>query len=266
MSACSAFRATTGRDLLRWSICFVAILSLHGAVAAALLMKPVEGDTFDSTIAVDVDFTTESIRDAQARDVAPGEEQIQTDAAPPPMEKAELKAEAKVEPVKEPLRAPDEPTPLPPLPAIAEPEVALDTVAPKEQKKEEEKKEDEAETLPNAAPPVVAASATTAPTASAARTALMVSWKRRLALHLQRNKRYPPEAHTKREHGIVKVSFVVDRQGHIMSSTIAKSSGSNALDRETLALLQRAQPLPTPPSDVGGSQFAFSVPILFELK
>ena len=266
MSACSAFRATTGRDLLRWSICFVAILSLHGAVAAALLMKPVEGDTFDSTIAVDVDFTTESIRDAQARDVAPGEEQMQTDAAPPPMEKAELKAEAKVEPVKEPLRAPDEPTPLPPLPAIAEPEVALDTVAPKEQKKEEEKKEDEAETLPNAAPPVVAASATTAPTASAARTALMVSWKRRLALHLQRNKRYPPEAHTKREHGIVKVSFVVDRQGHIMSSTIAKSSGSNALDRETLALLQRAQPLPTPPSDVGGSQFAFSVPILFELK
>ena len=266
MSACSAFRATTGRDLLRWSICFVAILSLHGAVAAALLMKPVEGDTFDSTIAVDVDFTTESIRDAQARDIAPGEEQMQTDAAPPPMEKAELKAEAKVEPVKEPLRAPDEPTPLPPLPAMAEPEVALDTVAPKEQKKEEEKKEDEAETLPNAAPPVVAASATTAPTASAARTALMVSWKRRLALHLQRNKRYPPEAHTKREHGIVKVSFVVDRQGHIMSSTIAKSSGSNALDRETLALLQRAQPLPTPPSDVGGSQFAFSVPILFELK
>ena len=266
MSACSAFRVTTGRDLLRWSICFVAILSLHGAVAAALLMKPVEGDTFDSTIAVDVDFTTESIRDAQARDIAPGEEQMQTDAAPPPMEKAELKAEAKVEPVKEPLPAPDEPTPLPPLPAMAEPEVALDTVAPKEQKKEEEKKEDEAETLPNAAPPVVAASATTAPTASAARTALMVSWKRRLALHLQRNKRYPPEAHTKREHGIVKVSFVVDRQGHIMSSTIAKSSGSNALDRETLALLQRAQPLPTPPSDVGGSQFAFSVPILFELK
>ena len=266
MSACSTFRVATGRDLLRWSICFVAILSLHGAVAAALLMKPVEGDTFDSTIAVDVDFTTESIRDAQARDIAPGEEQMQTDAAPPPMEKAELKAEAKVEPAKEPLPAPDEPTPLPPLPAMAEPEVALDTVAPKEQKKEEEKKEDEAETLPNAAPPVVAASATTAPTASAARTALMVSWKRRLALHLQRNKRYPPEAHTKREHGIVKVSFVVDRQGHIMSSTIAKSSGSNALDRETLALLQRAQPLPTPPSDVGGSQFAFSVPILFELK
>jgi protein TonB len=229
-------------------------------------MRPVEGDTFNSTVAVDVDFTTESFKDAQARDIAPGEEQMQTDAAPPPMEKAELKAEAKVDPVKDPLPTPDEPTPTPPLPAMDEPEVALDTAAPKEQKKEEEKKEDDAEKVPNAAPPVVAASATTAPTASAARTALLVSWKRRLALHLQRNKRYPPEAHSKREHGIVKVSFVVDRQGNIMSSTIAKSSGSDALDRETLALLQRAQPLPTPPSDVGGTQFAFSVPILFELK
>jgi periplasmic protein TonB len=266
MSASAPYRGTTGKDLLRWSICFVAILSLHGAVAAALLMKLPEGDTFDTTTSVDVDFTMDSFKDAQARDIAPGEEQTQTDAAPPPMEKAELKAEAKVEPVKDPLPTPDEPTPLPPLPAMAEPEVALDTAAPKEQKKEEEKKEDDAEKVPNAAPPVIAASATTAPTAGAARTAMLVSWKRRLALHLQRNKRYPPEAQAKREHGMAKVSFVVDRQGHVISSTIVKGSGSDALDRETLALLQRAQPLPTPPSDVGGTQFAFSVPILFDLK
>jgi protein TonB len=266
MSSAVPYRGTTGRDLLRWSICFITILSLHGAVAAAMLMKTPEGDTFDTTTSVDVDFTTDAFRDAQARDIAPGEEQMQTDVAPPPMEKAELKAEAKVEPVKDPLPTPDEPTPLPPLPAMAEPEVTLDTAAPKEQKKKEEKKEDDAETLPNAAPPVIAASATTAPTAVAARTALLVSWKRQLALHLQRNKRYPPEAHARREHGTAKVSFVVDRQGHVVSSTIVKGSGSDALDRETLALLQRAQPLPIPPSDVGGAQFAFSVPILFELK
>jgi protein TonB len=265
MSA-AAYRGTSRKDLLRWAICFVAILGLHGAVAAALLLKPPEGDTFDTSTSVDVDFTTESFKDAQARDVAPGEEQTQTDAAPPPMEKAELKAEAKVEPVKDPLPTPDEPLPLPPLPAMEEPEVALDTAAPKEQKKEEEKKEDDAEKVPNAAPPLVAASATTAPTASAARTAMLVSWKRKLALHLQRNKRYPTDAHAKREHGIAKVSFVVDRQGHVLSSAIVKGSGSDALDRETLALLQRAQPLPVPPADVSGAQFAFSVPILFELK
>jgi protein TonB len=265
MSTPTPYRGATRFDLLRWGICFVTILSLHGAVAAALLMTPAEGDTFDTSTSIEVDFTTESFRDAEARDVAPGEEQMQTDEAPPPMEKAELKAEAKVEPVKDPLPTPDEPTPTPPLPAVAEPEVALETAAPPEQKKEEEKKDDKEKT-PNASPPVVAASSTTAPTAAAARKAMLVSWKRRLALHLQRNKRYPQEAQARRESGTAKVSFVVDRQGRVVSSSIIKGSGSQALDRETLELLQRAQPLPTPPADIGGTQFAFSVPILFELK
>jgi len=258
------YRDTAKRDLLRWGSCFVAILGLHGAVAAALLTAPQpEGDTLDAVTAIDVDFTTESFKDALARDVAPGEEQMQTDAAPPPMDKAELKAEAKTEPVEQPQPNPDEPAP--PLPAVTEPEVALQTAAPPERKKEEEKKDD-AEKTPNAAPPVVAASATTAPTLSAARTAQLVSWKRKLALHLQKNKRYPQEAQAKHEAGVAKVAFVVDRSGHVLSSSIVQGSGSAALDRETLELLQRAQPLPTPPAEVAGQQFAFAVPILFQLK
>ncbi|MGB3864418.1 MAG: energy transducer TonB, partial [Xanthobacteraceae bacterium] len=246
------YRGLTSRDLLLWGICFIAMLSLHGAVAAALLMSPAEeGDTFDTTTAIEVDFTTESFREAIARDVAPGEEQMQTDEAPPPQEKAEVKTEEK-------------PEPEPPLPQVAEPDVALET--PPEQKKEEEEKKEDKEKTPNAAPPLVAASATTAPTAAAARKAMLVSWKRRLALHLQRNKRYPHEAQVRRESGVAKVAFVVDRQGHVISSKIVKGSGSASLDSETLELLQRAQPLPTPPADVAGAQFAFSVPILFELK
>jgi periplasmic protein TonB len=259
------YRETAKRDLLRWGTCFVAILGLHGAVAAALLAAPqAEGDTLDAVTAIDVDFTTESFKDAQARDVAPGEEQQQTDAAPPPMQKAELKAEAKTEPVEQPQPVPDDPAKVPPLPAVEQPEVALQT-APPERKKEEDKKDD-AEKTPNAAPPVVAASATTAPTLSAARTAQLLSWKRKLALHLQKNKRYPPDAQAKREAGTAKVAFVVDRSGHVLSSSIVQGSGSTALDRETLELLQRAQPLPTPPAEVGGTQFAFAVPILFQLK
>jgi protein TonB len=242
----------THRDLLRWAICFVAVLSLHGAVAAALLRAPAEeGDTYDTTTAIEVDFTTESFKEAIARDVAPGEEQMQTDEAPPPQEKAEQKTEEK-------------PEPEPPLPQVAEPDVALET--PPEPKKQEEEKKEEKEKTPNASPPLVAASTTTAPTAAASRKAEMVSWKRRLALHLQRNKRYPHEAQVRRESGTARVSFVVDRHGHIVSSKIVKGSGSQALDHETLELLRRAQPLPTPPSDIGGAQFAFTVPILFELK
>ena len=252
MSMPKPYRGMSRYDLLRWGICFVAILSLHGAVAAALLKAPAdEGDTYDTTTAIEVDFTTESFHDAVARDVAPGEEQMQTDEAPPPQEKAEVKTEK-------------EPQPEPPLPQVAEPDVALEI--PPEQKKQEEEKKEEKEKTPNAAPPLVAASATTAPTAAAARKAMLVSWKRRLALHLQRCKRYPHEAQVRRESGVAKVAFVVDRQGHVISSSIVKGSGSRALDQETLDLLQRAQPLPTPPSDISGAQFALSVPILFELK
>jgi protein TonB len=251
MSASAPYRRATAKDLLRWGICFVAILSLHGAVAAAMMMQPVEGDTYDEVTAIEVDFSTQAYKDAPQRDVAPGEEQMQADAAPPPMEKAEAQ--------------PEEPAPEPPLPPVEEPDVAIETAKTPEKKKEE-KKEEKVEKTPNAAPPVIAASTTTAPTSAAVRTARVVSWKRKLARHLQQNKRYPREAQIKRERGSAKVHFVVSREGRIISSSIVKSSGYPALDHEALELLQRAQPLPTPPAELGGTQFAFSVPVVFELK
>jgi protein TonB len=242
------YGSVTGKEVLRWCVCFGAMLLLHGGIAVALLTKHDEGDVLDTITAVEVEFTSQSFKDAQARDVAPGEEQMQADSAPPPTEKAEQTSETE--------------TPTPPLPAVENPDVALQT----EPEKREEKKEDEAEKDPNSAPPTVSAATTSAPTAAAVRSASAVSWKRKIALHLQRNKRYPQAAQAKREHGIVRVSFMIDRLGHVVSSTLIQSSGSAALDRETLELLQRAQPLPLPPSDVPGSQFAFNVPVRFDLK
>lgn len=250
MSAVSGYGRITKKEMLRWSVCFVAMLLLHGGIAAALLLsKPEEdGDVLDTIIAVDVAFTTEAFKDSQARDVAPGEEQVQTDAAPPPSEKAEQKPETE--------------TPTPTVPTLENPDVALQA----EPEKPEEKKEDEVEKTPNASPPMVTASTTTAPTAAAVRSASAVSWKRKIALHLQRNKRYPAAAQAKREHGVARVAFLIDRLGHVVSSTVIQSSGSAALDRETLDLLQRAQPLPVPPTDVAGSQFSFNVPVRFDLQ
>lgn len=265
MSTPFSYGSFTKQELLRWSVCFATMLALHGGIAAALLTNQTEGDVLDSVASVEVEFTTESFKDAQNRDVAPGEEQMQTDVAPPPMEKAELKSEAETEPVKDVQPKQDEPVPTPPLPAVENPDVALATAAPTERKKEDEKK-DEAEKNPNAAPPQVAASATTAPTAASVRTGSVLSWKRKLALHLQRNKRYPSAARAKNEHGVAKVSFTIDRLGHVVTSAIVQSSGSAALDHETLDLLQRAQPFPTPPADAPGTQFAFSVPVRFDLK
>ena len=38
MSMPRLYSNVTRKELLRWSTCFIAMLSLHGAVAAALLM------------------------------------------------------------------------------------------------------------------------------------------------------------------------------------------------------------------------------------
>jgi len=90
------YGSVTRKEALRWGVCFAAVLLLHGALAAALLTKQDEGDVLDSLNSVEVEFTSESFKEAVVRDVAPGEEQMQTDVAPPPMEKAEQKTETEM--------------------------------------------------------------------------------------------------------------------------------------------------------------------------
>jgi protein TonB len=44
------------------------------------------------------------------------------------------------------------------------------------------------------------------------------------------------------------------------------SSGSPALDQETLDLLQRAQPFPPPPPELAGAQIDLTVPIRYNMR
>jgi protein TonB len=44
------------------------------------------------------------------------------------------------------------------------------------------------------------------------------------------------------------------------------SSGFAALDEETLALVQRAQPFPEPPPGVLGDEIKFMVPVRFAIR
>jgi TonB family protein len=60
-------------------------------------------------------------------------------------------------------------------------------------------------------------------------------------------KRYPSEARAQGEHGIARVAFTIHREGRRLTSSILQSSGSAALDQETLEVLSRVQPLPKLP-------------------
>lgn len=75
-------------------------------------------------------------------------------------------------------------------------------------------------------------------------------WQSRLMAHLERRKKYPSGAKSRREEGVVYVRFRIDDTGKVLSASLARSSGWPELDNEVLSLVQRASPVPAPPPDV----------------
>jgi protein TonB len=94
----------------------------------------------------------------------------------------------------------------------------------------------------------------------------IIRWRSLLAAHIERFKRYPAEARSRGEQGITKVAFKIDHEGHLLSSRIVQSSGSTALDQETLAILTRAQPMPRPPDQISDAELSFVVPVRFNFR
>jgi len=217
------------RERHRWSGCFAAIAGIH--VAAALLFV------------------------AWKNLVPPP-------GAPPPaimIDMAPLPAPKPVPPPPAPKIKPPEPKPVQkPVqkPVLLKEELP---VAPSEA---------ELEAAPKPAPPVQAAPATTTtPTpAPAVSAAAKASFEALLIAHLDKHKRYPPEARMRRHQGLSYIQFTMDRQGRVLSYKLYRSSNSQHLDDEVLALIVRAQPLPPIPADRPESTLEFVVPVQFSLR
>jgi protein TonB len=106
----------------------------------------------------------------------------------------------------------------------------------------------------------------TAPAASKAVPKSVTQWQSELAAHIERFKRYPQEARSRGEQGMARVAFTIDHDGHLLASRIVQSSGSAALDQETLEMLTRAQPMPRPPGEMKDPQLSFVVPVRFNIR
>jgi periplasmic protein TonB len=92
------------------------------------------------------------------------------------------------------------------------------------------------------------------------------SWQTALVRHLQQYKRYPSDAQSRGEEGVVQLSFTVDRSGHVLSREIARSSGHRELDNEVMSMIERAQPLPPFPASMPQAKLDLTVPIRFSLQ
>jgi periplasmic protein TonB len=93
----------------------------------------------------------------------------------------------------------------------------------------------------------------------------MLDYERKLTGILAHNKRYPPEAVSRGEHGTVIVSFTLDREGQLIDSQVKQTSGSAILDQAAIELVKRSQPFPPLPSDYSGARIQLRLPVTFKL-
>jgi protein TonB len=235
MTAIAIDKAEAGR----WAASIVVVLALHAA-GAVLLMTRHEPVTFgepSDAVVVDLAPFSAPLSDT-VEDLPLGPKQVEAEAPPPPPEeKPQEKMEEKVE---------VPPAPEPPVAPLPTPEPQV--VAPPE---------------PSPLPP---APATTAPPRAQASRAEINSWYSRIATQLERHKAYPRAARERGEKGVVQLAFSIDREGHVVSSEVLRSSGHPDLDDETLATVRRAQPFPRPPDDLDGAKFDFTLPVKFNIR
>jgi protein TonB len=118
------------------------------------------------------------------------------------------------------------------------------------------------------APPVPdkPAAPTAAPAPAAPPSNAVPNWRGELIGRLQRAKRYPDAARERNEHGVATVTFTMDRQGHVLSVTLTRSSGSQALDDAAIAMIHRAEPLPALPPEIHGDTLTLTAPVSFVLQ
>lgn len=198
----------------------------------------------------------------------PGPERLET--APPP----------------EPERLPEpEPEP-PPVPEAPEPEVVLKPIeepSVEDTKPVQESPPKPEEPIKEAPPEEKPASSASAPPeapveddqAAAPNQGVsnpvvdrnrVLDWQSSLMMKLNEAKRYPSSARRSRHEGVAYLRFAMDREGDVLSASIERSSGYPLLDKETLALIGRAQPLPKPPEGMPGELLEFVVPVEFFLN
>jgi len=254
-------------DLRRWAICGAVIVLAHGAIAAGTINWREEIEAAEPAAAIVIEFAPVPVAPPMPEtNIAPGPEQVMSEASPAtPIEQVEQKQKT---PEKVASRPVEEPPPeIKPAP---NPDVALE---PPRQERATQRPQNPRTPAPttsapqalperSAAVPAAPMQGRVTPNTSNA----VPTWKTHILALLERHKRYPEIAQSRRQQGIAQVFFSLDRQGRVIDSRVVRSSGASVLDEEALALLRRAQPFPAPPRELPGEHVDLTVPIRFNLK
>ncbi len=271
MAASPNMRDPDDTSVGRWLLAGLVVLGLHGLAAWAALFTPAPDLDSTPSGALTIELAPLAVARADLpAEIPNGPDQVRSEAAPEaPPAPTETKTET---PPEEPVIKQEE---APQLVKVQEPE-ALPAVEP--EKKPEPEKPAPPPTAPSVAVPTTSAVQVDSPLKGPRAVAVQKGttgrqstmnapvWARRLSEMLEKNKRYPKGAQSRREQGVVQIAFTLDRSGALLAARIATSSGSAELDQEALDLLARAAPFPPPPAEMPGDRLDVLVPLHFKLK
>lgn len=226
--------SSTPAKLSRWSVSIIVVLALHaGLFYWAFFWHPT----------------------LTPLEIPPAAMVIELEPLPP--------AAPKPAPPPPPEVKPEEPEPMPKLAEAPKPTIAVTPPKPKPKPqpkppkpKPPEPKPQEPDQPQEDAPPAPpspqvadkAAAPLQAPVSTPSQAE--ISWQSKLLGHLAKYKRYPEDARRRGFEGVNRLRFVVDADGKVLSYSLAGKSGSASLDRATLEMIRRAQPLPKPPPEL----------------
>ncbi|NQE61969.1 energy transducer TonB [Caulobacter sp. RHG1] len=188
------------------------------------------------------------------------------------------------EPQEQPDDAPKPPSPIEPpvktrpVTAITEAWTAPPAAPPKPAAPSESRSD--ADARPASSAPAATALAAKAMTATAAKppagrsdadsvqahAGSSNSYAARVRAWLESNKTYPKAARARKQQGVVRVAFVIDREGHVLDCRLVTPTGHALLDQEALAMVHRSDPFPTPPHTIKGERIAMDAPVEFSLN
>jgi periplasmic protein TonB len=262
-----ALSADDVADLRRWLISGVFVVLAHGAIAAKVINWRDEIEPAEPAAAIVIEFAPVPVAPPTPQaNIAPGPEQMMSEPSPQqPVEHTEEKPKAEEKLVAKPVEEPP-----PEIKPVPNPEVAL--TPPRQEVTSPQRQEQRTPAPTTSAPqalPEQTAALPAAPTQGQITpntSSAVPTWKSQMLALLERNKRYPESAQSRHQQGTARVFFSLDRQGRVVASRIVRSSGTDVLDEEALALLRRAQPFPPPPPELPGPRIDLTVPIRFNLK
>jgi protein TonB len=252
-------------DLKRWATAAAIVVAAHLGLLATYFVLVSHAPAGAPTPII-IDMSPMPMSPASPADAEPGPEMLEAPPPPEPQLVEPLPPEPLIEPpppMIQPLVALPEPPKEPPPP----PEVKEEPKVKPPEVKRVDRKKPTPRTAPAPRSDLATADKPAAPSPGAASSsAALASWRDLVAAQLQRAKRYPSGAESRREQGVVTVRFTVSRSGSVLSRSIARSSGYSELDQEVLAMLARASPFPQFPPGMNQASVSLTVPVRFSVR